>query len=303
MRRWRPIRTLGGFIGLLLALSMWLEAAAFAFLLPGPVTVETFWYGLSTLGLFVLGCVVLYWAVAFFTLRYSFDRNGLTLRWGATQQVIPMNLITEIRRWKQGERVRRWGIFWPGYRRGKARSQLKKAVHYYATAGRADQLLVCTPTEDYVISPRDPEEFLRELELRRNLGLTRQLAQERVYWWIFEWPLWRIPALWILGGLTLVINFSLIGFLCLRYPTLPPLIPVHFVEVVEDNQVRITQDVIGRSKDLFEIPVFGLLIFGANFSLGVLLHRRHRLLLIILLAVALVVQMIFWLGVFYILSR
>jgi hypothetical protein len=303
MRRWRPIRTLGGVIGLLLALGMWLEAAAFALLLPGPVTAQTFWYGLSTLGLFVLGCIVLYWAVAFFTLRYSFDRNGLTVYWGATRQVIPMNHIAEIRKWKEGERVRRWGIFWPGYGRGRARSTNHKVVHFFATAGRADQLLVCTPAEDYVLSPRDPKAFLQEIEVRRNLGITRQLTQERAYWWIFEWPLWRIPALWFLSGITLAINFSLVGFLCFRYPTLPPLIPIHFVEVVEDSQVRIIADVIGRSADLFEIPVFGLLIFAGNFSLGVLVHRRHRLLLMLLLVVALVVQVIFWLGVFYILSH
>lgn len=304
MHVWRPVRSSGGFIGCLLALLLWIEAAAcvlYLLSLPGSVTAATFWLALGGLLLLSLGLVVLYWSAAFFTLRYSFDRNQITLRWGGTHQVIPMNQVTQIRRWREGERVRQWGLRWPGYYRGQGRSEHLGQVHFYATAGRDRQILVVTSDEAFVLSPRRPEQFIEEIGIRRGLGVTRHLDQERHYWWIFGWPFWRDRPLWILAGLALLVNFSLVGFLSYRYADLPPLLPIHFVEIVEEGQSRIIADIIGRSQDLFKVPLFGLLILLGNLFLGTFLYRSRPLLVRLLTIVALVVQVIFGLGVLYIL--
>lgn len=303
MRVWRPVRSLGGAIGFLLAVLLWLGTTWLVMILPGPVSGRTFWLVLGIVVSFLLGAVFIYWSIAFLTLRYSFDRNGLILHWGGTYQVIPMNRITSLRRWRDGERVWQRGLHWPGYQRGHGRSDDLGQVRFYATAARKRQYLVCTAEQTYVISPRNPEEFLREMEVRRDLGMTRQLAQERHYWWIFHWPLWRDAPLWGLILAALAVNLSLFALLCYHYPTLPRFLPIHFVELVEEGQTRIDADIIGQPQDLFKPPTFGLLLLGVNLSLGALLHRRHRLLVLILAAVTLLVQVIFWLGVYYVLAR
>jgi hypothetical protein len=141
------------------------------------------------------------------------------------------------------------------------------------------------------------------MELRRNLGVTRQIAQERRYWWIFGWEIWRDRAFVLLVAMTVAVNLALVAFLCHRYVGLPARIALHFREIVDEGRVRIIPDIIGPSQDLFRLPVFGLLIFGVDFALGLLFHRRHRLLVLLLASVVLLVQLIFLLGAIHIVFR
>jgi hypothetical protein len=278
-------------------MSLWLGAAYLIIVLPGPVSLRTFWLGVGILVLSFLGGIFCYWSWAFASLRYTFDRNGLTLHWGGLRQVVPMNQIVEVRQWQEGERVAERGLRWPGYHRGRGRSHVLGEVHFYATAGRDRQLLIRLDDETYVISPRDVETFVQEVELRRNLGVTRQLQRERQLSWLLRWSIWRDARPWLLAGLAFLINLSLFGYIFYRYPTLPALIPMHY-SVIGD---RFEADIIGFSRDLFKLPVFGFLVLGGNFSLGVLLHREHRSLVMVLQVVALVVQVAFWVGSLFIL--
>jgi hypothetical protein len=305
MRVWRPARSLGGLISLLLVPTVWILAVAAASKVL-PISWFSFWFALGTLLLLFAGVVLLYWGVAFFTLRYVFDRNGLTLHWGGTRQVIPMNRILGIRRWADGEQVRERGLRWPGCHRGWGRSTELGAVEFYATAGRSTQLLICTEEGTFVLSPRRPDEFIEEMEVRRSLGITRQLSQERHSWWLLGWSLWRDRPVWMIGGLALLINLALFALLCYWYPILQetrPLLPLHYSEILEEGQVRIIPDIIGPAGDLFKLPAFALLLFGANLILGLLLHHKHRLLVVLLVVVALMTQVMFFLGAVYILYR
>ena len=235
-------------------------------------------------------------------LRYSFDRNGLVVHAGGYRQVIPMDRITAIRRWAEGEKVRERGVCWPGCHLGHGRSPEMGVVRFYASAGRHAQVLVCTPEEAYVLSPRDAEEFIREAELRRGLGVTQQLAQERQYAWPFGWTIWRDPLVWLIVGVALVANLALFALICYRFPVLAlqGRFPIHYREIVEGGQRRIIPDQIGWALDLFKLPAFGLFVVAGNVALSTLLHRRQRLLVLILAAIALVVQVIFWVQAIYI---
>jgi hypothetical protein len=305
MRVWRPVRSLGGLIYLLLVPIVWIlavETASRIF----PVRGLTFWLVIGTLLLFLGGLLLLYWGVAFFTLRYVFDRNGLTLYWGGIHQVIPMNRIVAIRRWAEGEVIRERGLRGPGYHRGRSQSEELGKIEFYATAGRTAQVLICTPEATFVISPRVPDEFIQEMEVRRGLGITRQLAQERYSWWLLRWSLWRDRPVWIVGGVALLINLALFALLCYWYPILQetrPILPLHYSEIMEENLVRIIPDVVGPAGDLFKLPAFALGLLGGNLVLGFLLHRKYRLLVLLLTAVSLVTQVMFFLGAAYILYR
>jgi len=270
-----------------------------------PLSGRTFWASLGVLVLFFLGAVLLYWSIALFVLHYSFDRNGLTVHAGGYRQIVPMNRITEVRRWKEGELVQEIGLYWPGCHRGVGRSPELGVVRFYATAGRRGQVVVSTPGEAYVLSPLSPDEFIREVEIRRGLGAIQQLAQERHYSWPFRWSVWRDPAFWAVAGAALAINLALFAFLCYNFPLLSVRgrFPIHYREVFEGGQRRIRPDQIGWAADLFKLPSFGLLVLLGNAALSALLHRRHRALALILAAVALLVQFMFWLQASYIVFR
>jgi hypothetical protein len=157
-----------------------------------------------------------------------------------------------------------------------------------------------------VLSPRDGDDFIQEVELRRGLGITRQVAQEEKPWWPLGWSIWGDRSFWLIVGLALAVNLALFALLCYWYPILRvsrPLLPLHYSQVFEEGRVRIVPDIIGPAADLFKLPTFGFLILGANGSLAALLHRRHRLLVLLLMGVTLVVQVMFALGAIYILYR
>lgn len=305
MRVWRPVRSLGGLICLLLVPAVWIlavETASRIF----PVRQLTFWLAIGTLLLVFVGFFFLYWGVAFFTLRYTFDRNGLILYWGGIRQVIPMNRIVAIRRWEEGEAVRELGLRGPGYHRGRGRSAELGRVEFFATASRSAQLLVCTPDGTFVLSPQAPDEFIEEIALRHDLGITRQLVQERHSWWLLRWSLWRDRLVWMLTGAALLTNLALFALLCNWYPFLRavrPRLPLHYSEIMEENLVRIIPDIVGPASDLFKLPAFGLAMLSVNLALGFLLHRKHRVLVILLSAVSLLTQVMFYLGAAYILYR
>lgn len=292
MNVWRPVRSLGAIGGILFALLCWLGAVFLALQFPGSLSGRSFWYALGALLLFSLGTLFIYWSFNFYTLRYTFDRNSLQLYWGGTCQILPMNQIKAIRPWQEGERVRERGLHWPGYHRGRGQHPELGPVYFYATAGRSEQFLLRLEDAAYVISPRDPDTFVREVELRRNLGVTRQLQREKQYNWILGWTIWGDRAFWRLLLLGLLVNLSLVGFLSYLYPVLPSRIPMHYREIGD----RLVADVIGRSWEIFKLPAFGLVVLGANFFLGLLLHRRYRLLALLLQVTSLLVQVFFWVG-------
>lgn len=303
MHLWRPVRSSGSVIAFLVAALFLILAAWLGRLAIAPVSGHTFWLLLGILLLVSLGVLFSYWGIALLTLRYTFDRNALILHWGGNRQVIPMNRVTAVRPWAQGENVRERGLRWPGCHRGRGRSAELGTVEFYATAGRPAQVLVCTEGKVYVLSPRHPEEFIREIDLRRRLGITRQLAQERIPWWPLRWSVWSDRPLLSILAVALFLNLVLFALLCYRFPVLDPQGPIHFTQILEAGSVRTIPDYIAPSQDLFKLPAFGLLLLGGNLFLGLLLHRRQRALALFLAVIALAVQVLFGLGAFYILTR
>jgi hypothetical protein len=65
-----------------------------------------------------------YWLVALFRLRYSADRNALTINWGGISQVVPMPSISALipaAELTNPPHLRRFaGVRWPGYHVGQA---------------------------------------------------------------------------------------------------------------------------------------------------------------------------------------
>ncbi len=305
MCRWRPVFPWGGFLSLLGGLAAWTGTIALLMRLPDAISAATFWLGLAALIALCVGAILLYWTAALFSLRYAFDRNRMVIHWGLSRQVIPMNRITAVRRWHPDECVAERGLHGLGLPVGYTRSEDLGAVRYFATRGRTAQVLVCTPQETFVLSPRDPDRFLQEMELRRALGVTLQAPQEVHHGPILGLGIWRERAFWALLAAGLVLNLALWAVLCYRFPELAArgFLTIRYREVVEEGQRRIIPEVIGRPADLFRLPLFGAFLLGGNAALAAWLHRSHRPLIYLLGATGLFVQLLFWVQIVFLLAR
>ena len=259
-----PPRRLGALVGgLLVLVTLLLDVFWVWQVINWPITFLTFVQSvLVLLSLPWLGLLA-YWLYGLFTLQYHLDRNRLFIHWGPTWQIIP---LPEIERVEIGPRLasplRYRGAWWPGYWSGHGQVVDVGLTLFYATSPAARQVILLTPALAYAISPPDPEAFLREFELRRDMGPTQLLEQSSHQPGFAGWTFWADRAaqgLLVSGSLMAV---ALFGRLCWHYASLPEQI---------DYIGR-----IGQRSGLFALPVIGLLVLAMNLVLGFLLYRRER---------------------------
>jgi hypothetical protein len=147
----------------------------------------------------------------------------------------------------------------------------------------------------YGISPLDREAFLESLHKRLEMGPTQVVEQSTRRPVFLSWPIWQDRlALALLGG-GLVALFALIGFLTFRFPSLPPLVPLHF-------DASGAPDRLGARANIFVVPLIGLLSVVINDVLGWLLHEREPMASYLLWGGALVVQIFVWTAIIGILT-
>jgi len=288
---WKPRRSVGGLVGfaaiLLLGAVDWLLLSR----LRGPISLASFFIALAVAVSVPFLALLGYWLYGFFSLRYRLDRNALTIIWGATRQIVPMASIQRVVRGEELEgEVEVEGVHWPGYWVGHGQVEGIGLVLFYATRPLAEQLLVVTPTLAYGISPDEPEKFLRAFELRRRLGPLQRVSQESRQPGLLTWPIWQDRLAHLLVALGLLANAALFAYLCWRYPTLPAFLPLHFDALGQTDR-------IAPRSEVFKLPFIGLLTLTANCSLGFLVHRGERFGSYLLLAGAVLVQVLLWLAV------
>ncbi len=99
----------------------------------------------------------------------------------------------------------------------------------------------------------------------------------------------RDRALQILVALTLLVNLALLAYLAVHFESLPDRLPMHF------DATGLPDRIDARTR-IYDLPVIGLFVILLNAALGILVHRRQRAAAIILIASALVVQILMWLA-------
>ncbi len=107
--------------------------------------------------------------------------------------------------------------------------------------------------------------------------------------------LWHDHALQFLLGVTCLINLALIGYLVVRYDTLPDPLPLHFDAAGWPDRIEAKNSILA-------LPGIGFVVLAANTVLGILSHRRERAATILLAAGALSVQVLLWLAAIIIVS-
>jgi len=208
--------------------------------------------------------------IAAFTLEYWITRDGVTLVWGASRQIVPM---ARIQRVQQGaavvglNRLRPW--HWPYTERRRLWGADVGVVNSYATRPLREQLILVTDQESFGISPADPQKFLAAMQARFALGAARPLAMELRRPPLWTWRLWRDRSaqVLILVGLAGLLLMS--GILAFRYPGLPIDMPLHF-------DVNGIPDRIAAKSGLFALPLIGLIAWLTNLVIGIVLYRRAQ---------------------------
>ena len=276
---------LGIGLGLSLA-ALWL-----VWLLPGrPVSGWLFWLGLLMIACFAGGVYFLYLAFAYYRLIYRLDRNGLQVRWGGVTQRVPIGQLAQII--PAGEialppkQVHTLTLpeWWVG-RWGQTR--------FYATTDASQALVARTDAGDMVISPTDPDAFIRAWQLRIPLGPTRVWSQEAVRWAVFNWPIWQDRMAWRLAGGAALVYAILVGASLTAFPGWPDAIPL--------DLDSLGQTIIAKEQLLW-LPQIGGLVLGLNLILGIIWHKKEPLAAYLLWGVTIAVQIGLWLAIRMIVS-
>jgi hypothetical protein len=294
---WRAKRSVGAPLGLLLiALVLILDVWLLRGLLDEGLRLQQIHVGLFLRGVVILLSIpallfLLYHVLSCLTLRYHLDRNGLSISWLGSRQVVPIRDVQQIipARDLEGVVLNRQGVRWPGHERGEGLVPGIGPTRFLATRPLGDQLLVLTPDLALAISPHDTDAFLRAFETRQKLGPNRILeAQLQQSAWL-TWALWTDQVAGAILGAALVANLGLFFYLMVRFPGLDEQLPLHF-------NMQGVADRIGAKTELLALPVIGLLILGANLVLGLALYRWERAGSYLLWGAAVAVQLLFWLA-------
>jgi hypothetical protein len=222
---------------------------------------------------------------------YDIDRNAVTIQWGPVKQIVPVESIQRIMLGTEVEGSVKYfrGWRWPGLMQGQGELPEADLTVFYASAPLRQQLILVTPSISYAVSPADIAGFIESIKARYELGPTQAVQQTTQHPAFFDWPLWsdRVAHYLMITGATMCL--LLFGLVCLHFPNLPPLLPLHY-------DVLGLPDRNGPATQVFILPLIGLLALGANTLLGGLFYRREQVASYLLWGGTIVVQVLLWIG-------
>jgi hypothetical protein len=285
----QPYPTRANFILLGLAMLAGLVAVALLNLLPRQSELSHI-FGLIVGILLMLGLMglALYWSVVAAKLRYELNRNGLTIQWGAAQQLVPFESIQQIIPGRALSTPPAFvGLNLAGLRLGWGKMADFGKLKFHTTAPPTESLFVVTPVQTYVISPSQPDQFLQAWQARQTLGPTQKWVSEIQWNWPLNNPLLTDPLTWWLLGLAFVACLALFGYFSFTFAQLPRSLPIHF------NSFGVPDRIADKST-LFNLPTVGLLVLVINTGLGILVYRWEKVGAYLLWGSALTLQICLW---------
>jgi len=203
------------------------------------------------------------------TARYVLNRNGLGIRWGMAFEEIPLPSVRLERPPEALWRALRprGALAWPGYVVGTADVQGIGPVEFFSTRGGAEMLLVHSPERTLVISPPDPQAFLKAFGEAGRQGVLDPVEPRSVRPDLFPARLWRDPLARTLLGLGIALPLILLGYLGLQAGGLPDTVPFGF-----DAQGN--PDALVPPGRLLLLPLIGSLCWAVDLGLGSSFYRR-----------------------------
>jgi hypothetical protein len=256
-----------------------------------PIGPLTFILGMVILGSFPLLGLIGYQLYGLARSGYDVDRNAVTIQWGPIKQIVPVESIQRIMLGAEVEGGVKYfrGWRWPGLMQGQGELPEADLTVFYASTSLPQQLILVTSSISYAISPTDIAGFIESIKARYELGPTQAVAQTTERPAFFDWPLWldRVAHYLLITGATMCL--LLFGLVSLRFPALPPVLPLHYDALG-------LPDRSGPATQVFLLPFIGLLALVANTLLGGVFYRREQVAAYLLWGGTIVVQVLLWIG-------
>lgn len=295
MRRWKAHSSIGRHLALLLLAvvlaGLALVARQLGQALSGPpeswrVDLSVYGLALELIALLLLAGALAYRGFSAFTLGYELDRNGLYITWLGNRAVVPLDQIQSVDLGLSGARLPWRAVQGIGYYWGQGRTADGRRLHLFSTQPLSQVLVVYTAEDVYAISPDDHEAFVQDLEQRRNLGATKPLAATFQPSRMFLYDFWNDSTVRILLFIAFALNLVALGILAARYPSLEPMIRMHFDAAGQVSDLRPRHQILFLPLAAFSLSLFNMLV-------GLLFYRSQQIGARLLQGASVMVQVLF----------
>jgi hypothetical protein len=244
------------------------------------------------------GTVLLVWAFGYRRLAYALAESAMRVEWLGSTLVLPYTAIQGI---YTGQRLAghsaAGAVRWPGINVGAERVRGLGPLRFFATSTDQSQLTFITVEHGGVIvSAQDPVEFQTALIGHVEQYEDTTAPDEQPATWFERAPVrapWTAFAdrwLPVCVGLATLVLLAVLATICLRYDALPDQLPLHF------DASGLTSQIAPKS-DLLRLPLLGLICLAVNWTLGVVVHPRERVLGRLLWLGAIIVQVVLLIAV------
>ena len=162
--------------------------------------------------------LLVYRGYALYRAVYILERNGIRIRWGLRAEDIPASRVLLLRHASQLEQPlpRPW-ISWPGAVLGVRRLSDDNRVEFLASR-TGQSIVIDTDERIFVISPEQPDAFLRTYQRFLEMGSLTPLPARSVYPSFLLSRVWQeLPARYLLLS-GLILNLILLAWVSLIIP-------------------------------------------------------------------------------------
>ncbi len=230
---------------------------------------------------FALGLLFAYWTYSLGTLRYSLDRNALTITWGDIRQMIPMAQIERLVPGRELPNPHIAGVSWLGHHIGRAEVEggIGDTLFYSTHRTPADLLYIVTADQSYAVSVEDEVAFAEAVQSQQRLGPLVAVPQvpDRLY--LAAQPFWEDRTAQALALAAFATFFAMFAYVFQQYPDLPQSIAISFPQL--DGITR-----VGSKDELLKLPTVGAVLLIVNLGLGFIAHSWERMVGYVLLLAA-----------------
>jgi hypothetical protein len=288
----RPPKFLGlslGFIALLLFTIPTL--VSLYMLMNATLSVWTVLWVLLPMFCIPLAALVAYRLYGLITAFYTLDRNGFYLRWGTSEERLPIQSIESVAPLERSKIISGYprAFRWPGLIIGDGSLDDGQPVEFYACTSMDDMVLIQSKYGAFAISPPARDEFLDQVKTALRSGPLEQWEH------ISRRPNFVVARLWsdqwarafiLIGAL---FPISLLAYLAVRAATLPIEVPFGF------DASGFPETFVPPAR-LLLLPLAAGLCWMADLVLGWWSYRREelRVLAYLMWSFSILVGALFW---------
>jgi hypothetical protein len=204
---------------------------------------------------------ILYRAYALALASYRLERDGLRLRWGMRAEDIPLPDVEWVRRPADlATDLPMPKLHYPGAILGSVNTRDLGPMEYMA-ADKENMLLVATPRRIFVISPENPQAFLRTFQRTLEMGSLAPLSSVSVLPAAYLSQIWadRITRGLLIAGF--ILNLLLLVEVSLLLGRSGSLAVARSVE---------------ETQQLLLLPILGAFIYVIDLATGLFFYRQNR---------------------------